>query len=70
MTGLAVTKMSLFLTVTLSHFGRVLPLAEFETQQSLNNAFHSIRTFRSSVISAAYISGARFIWYASMKKTV
>ena len=62
MTGLAVPKMSLFLTVVFFHCGRVFPLADYEIQHSLDNAVHSIKSFRCSVASAAYISGARFIW--------
>ena len=46
-------KLSLFLTVVLFHFGRIFPLADFETQHSPNNAVNSIKPFRSSVISAA-----------------
>ena len=68
MTGLAIPKMSLCLTVFPFHCGRVFPLADFEPQHSLDNAVHSTRSFRCSVVSAAYISGARFIWYAGITK--
>ena len=67
-TGLAVLITSLFLTVVFFHCGRVFPLAGYEFQHSLDNAVHSTNFFRYSVASAAYISGARFIWYASITK--
>lgn len=61
MIGLAVLKMFLFLTIVFFHCGRVFPLALYEIQHSFDNAVHSIKSFRCSVASAAYISGARFI---------
>ena len=68
MTGLAVPKMSLILTVNFFHCGRGFPSADYETQHSLDNAVRSTRSFRCSVSSATYISGARFFWYAGIAK--
>ena len=53
MTGLAVPKMSLFLTVVFFPRGCGFPLADLETQRSLDDAVHSIKSFRCSVASAA-----------------